>query len=130
MRSELLTKHGWAGTWPSILGLFIFMPTNSQQIMETGARVDNMNLVQGIRVQNWALESRHVPEFCYPHVLGIQCYAPPVFHRVSGKTFKSTEFSGKPFQFTKLQMLLNALEAFSRELLCAGGDCALQADGR
>lgn len=26
-------------------------------------------------------------------------------------------------------MLLNALEAFIRELLYAGGDCALQADG-
>lgn len=130
MRSKLLTKHGWAGTWPSKLGLFIFMPTNSQQILEIGTRVDNMNLVQGMRVQNGALESRHVPEFRYPHVLGIQCCTPPVFHRVSGKTFRSTELSGKPFQFTKLQMLLNALEAFSRELLCAGGDCALQADGR
>lgn len=38
-----------------------------------------------------------------------------------------SEFSGKPFQFTKLQMLLNALEAFLREPLCAGGDYARQA---
>lgn len=113
VRSELLTEHGRAGSWPSIFGLFIFMPTNSQQILETGTRVDNMNLVQGMRVQNGVLESRHVPEFRYPHVLGIQCCMPLVFHRVSGKTFKLTEFSGKPFQFTKLQMLLNALEAFS-----------------
>lgn len=34
-----------------------------------------------------------------------------------------SEFSGKPFQFTKLKMLLNALVAFIPEPLDAGGDC-------
>lgn len=40
------------------------------------------------------------------------------------------QLSGKPFQFTQLQMLLNALEAFIRAPLCAGGECSTQAGRR
>lgn len=72
-------------------------------------------------------EWRHVPDFRYPYVLGIHCYTPLVFQSIGKNIQIDSQFSGKPFQFTKLQMLLNALEAFIHELLCAGGDCAQQA---
>lgn len=70
--------------------IFIFMSKNSQQILETGIRTDNINPVRGMRRKTGHLEQRHVPEFRHPYVLGIHCYMPLVFHRALGKTFKLT----------------------------------------
>lgn len=85
------------------LWIFIFMLSNSQQILEIGTRMNN---ITRFRVREWKtghLAYRHVPEFRYPDVLEIQCCTPLVFHGVLGKT---------------LTLTLGSLENHSSSLSC------------
>lgn len=125
VRSRFYTEAPVGRNLVFCIWIFIFMPKNSQQILEIGMRIDNTNHVQGMRNENRACRTQTCPWIVLPLCPWDSRLYASGFSQSIGKNIQiDSQFSGKPFQFTKLQMLLNALEAFIHELLYAGGDSA------